>query len=77
MQSIPTIIDLALNECCEQHICGAADFKAIVSHYHYLKKEDPEERLMAKLRLNPLNNKLPDQALMQPATRSINDYNMF
>lgn len=77
MQSEQTIIGLALNECCEQHIYGAADFKAIVAHYHYLQKEGPEEPLVAKLLLNPLNSKVPDHALMQPATSSINDYNMF
>ena len=77
MQSKSSIIELALNECSEQHIYGAADFKAIVAHYHYLQKDIPEEPLVAKLLLNPLNSKLPDQALMQPATSSINDYNMF
>jgi hypothetical protein len=77
MQSTSKVIELALNQCCEQHINGAADFKAIVAYYHYLQKDGSEEPLVAKLLLNPLNSKLPDQALMQPATSSISDYNMF
>jgi hypothetical protein len=77
MQSTSKVIELTLNQCCEQHINGAADFKAIVAYYHYLQKDGSEEPLVAKLLLNPLNNKLPDQALMQPATSSISDYNMF
>ena len=76
--SVPAhIIDQALQFCCDQHICGAADFKAIVAHYHQMEADPSPQSITANMALNPLNNKPPDQALIQPATSSINDYDMF
>jgi hypothetical protein len=78
-RSVPaSIIDQSLQFCCDQHICGAADFKAIVAHYHQMEADpSPQSIITLTMALNPLNNKPPDQALIQPATSSINDYDMF
>lgn len=71
------ILDQALQYCCEQRIAGAADFKAVVAHYHSQQMQDNEEQLLAALRLNPLSRQLPNEALIQPATSSISDYTHF
>lgn len=71
------ILDQALQYCCEQRIAGAADFKAVVAHYHSQQMQDNEQQLLAALRLNPLSRQLPNEALIQPATSSISDYTHF
>lgn len=71
------ILDQALQYCCQQRIAGAADFKAVVAHYHGQQMQENEEQLLAALRLNPLSRQLPNEALIQPATSSIRDYTHF
>ncbi len=75
--STQVIVREALTYCCEQHIVGAADFKSIVAHYQYQMAELPQATTITKLMHNPLNNHSPDPALIQPATSSIEDYNLF
>jgi hypothetical protein len=71
--TVPEVISEALLYCQQQPIAGAADFKAIVEH---LQRSAEQEQIMS-LGRNPLNNQLPDQALIQPFTSSIKDYDMF
>jgi hypothetical protein len=73
----PQIVDEALAYCQQHGINGAGDFKAIVTHYLYKQTDDVQQGTSLQLTLNPLNNQPPDQALIQPATSSINDYDMF
>jgi hypothetical protein len=73
----PTVITQTLQYCCQHAIAGAGDFKAVAAHYHSQTLEVVEEQLMTGLRLNPLNRRLPDEALIQPATSSILDYTHF
>jgi len=74
----PQIVDDALAYCLQHGINGAGDFKAIVAHYLYEQTDDSRQQGAGlQLTLNPLNNQPPDQALIQPATSSINDYDMF
>jgi transposase len=74
----PAIIGSALRYCCESHISGAADFKSVVAHFQQLENQERiEQYFMPSQTLNPLNGKMPDQALIQPATSSINDYDIF
>jgi len=75
--SAPQIIDEALDYCMQHGITSAGDFKAIVAHYLYVQTDNPPQGTNIQLTLNPLNNQPPDQALIQPATSSINDYDMF
>lgn len=67
------VIKASLIYCQEHPIAGAADFKAIVEH---LQRSAEQEQIMT-LGRNPLNNQMPDQALIQPFTSSITDYDMF
>ena len=69
----PEVICEALVYSQQHPIAGAADFKAIVQH---LQRSSEQEQIMS-LGRNPLNNQLPDQALIQPLTSSIKDYDMF
>lgn len=69
------VVDQALDYCCRHHISSASDFKSIVQHYTTLKPSP--DTADNKTAINPLNGKMPDQALVQPATSSINDYDMF
>jgi transposase len=72
-----TVMLQALHYCCQHAITGASDVKDVAAHYHGQSLEVVEEQLMAGLRLNPLNRQIPDEALIQPATSSIQDYNLF
>lgn len=71
------VVTQALQYCCEHTIASASDFKAVVAHYHRQTMETTGDQLIAALRLNPLNRRLPDEALIQPATSSILDYRLF
>jgi hypothetical protein len=71
------VVAQALLYCCEHAITSAADFKAVAAHYHRQSMETPQDQLMTALRLNPLSRRLPDEALIQPATSSITDYSLF
>lgn len=71
------VIARTLHYCCEHAIASAGDFKAVAAHYHRQSTETPQDQLVATLRLNPLSRRLPDEALIQPATSSITDYNLF
>jgi transposase len=71
------VIEEALHYCCEHAIASAGDFKAVAAHYHRQSAEAFEGPLLATLRLNPLSSRLPDEALIQPATSSITDYSLF
>lgn len=75
LQSEKKAVDQALDYCCSNHLTSASDFKSITEHYTRLcTKQIPESKSWL---LNPLNGKMPDQALIQPQTSSINDYDMF
>jgi hypothetical protein len=73
----PAIMDQTLTFCCAQNINGAADFKAIIAHYKQLAEDSHTEHTVAKYAMNPLNQQQPQQALIQPATSSITDYDLF
>lgn len=68
------VVREALLFCQQKRIAGAADFKALIDHFSRAGKQ-PD--FVAVLSINPLNSQLPDQALIQPLTSSINDYNLF
>lgn len=70
------VIDQALHYCCDHNITSASDFKSIAEHYTTLHSSSntPDSKISS---INPLNGKMPEQALVQPATSSINDYDMF
>lgn len=69
------VLSEALDYCCSNNIRGAADFKAIIAHLEQSQAKPGEDMLIPGR--NPLNNQLPDQALIQPLTSSINDYDLF
>lgn len=69
----PFIADQALAYCVEIGAKGAADFKSVVQHF----SSQAEDKQAPVVYLNPLNHKTPTEALIQPATSSINDYDMF
>lgn len=71
------VVAQALLYCCEHAITSAGDFKDVAAHYHRQSMETTEDQLMTTLRLNPLSRRLPDEALIQPATSSITDYSLF
>lgn len=71
-----SIIDRALDYCCDNHITSACDFKSIAEHYTQLQSTAHITDYKT-YGLNPLSGKMPDQALIQPETSSINDYDMF
>lgn len=73
----PSILEAALRYCCQSHITGAADFKTVVGHFQRQEFQERIEQYIMPPVPNPLNGKLPDQALVQPATSSIKDYDMF
>jgi len=52
---------------------GASDFKSVVAHL----TAHEEDKKAPVVYLNPLNHKTPTEALIQPATSSINDYDIF
>ena len=66
-------VEQALALCLEHRNCSASDFKSLVQHYSRL--QDPGQD--STVSINPLNGKLPEAALIQPQTSSINDYDMF
>ena len=70
------VVDQALDYCCEHNLISASDFKSIAQHYATMEPSSNSIDDKASL-INPLNGKMPDQALVQPATSSINDYDMF
>lgn len=69
----PAIAEQALAYCLNIGTKGAADFKSVVLHL----SNQAEEKHAPVVYLNPLNHKTPTEALIQPATSSINDYDMF
>jgi hypothetical protein len=58
-----------LEYCLENHIGRASDFKSIIQMQKKEKREDPKI-----IQLNPLNGKVPSNALIQPDKSSIDDY---
>lgn len=71
--SQPVIAEQALEYCLNIHAKGAADFKSVVAHL----TTHAEDKKAPVVYLNPLNHKTPTEALIQPATSSINDYDIF
>jgi hypothetical protein len=67
------IAEQALDYCLEINAKGAADFKSVVAHL----TAHEEDKKAPVVYLNPLNHKRPTEALIQPATSSINDYDIF
>lgn len=72
-QGQPDIVEQALSYCLKINAKGAADFKSVVTH---LSRQAAENQAPAVC-LNPLNHKTPTEALIQPATSSIHDYDLF
>jgi Integrase core domain len=66
-------VEQALACCLEYHSRSASDFKSLVQHYSRLQGPGQDNTVS----INPLNGKLPEAALIQPQTSSINDYDMF
>ena len=58
-----------LEYCLENHIGRASDFKSIIGMQKKEKRADPKI-----IPLNPLNGKVPQNALIQPDKSSIDDY---
>ena len=58
-----------LEYCLENHISRASDFKSIIGMQKKEKRADPKI-----IPLNPLNGKVPQNALIQPDKSSIDDY---
>lgn len=56
-----------LKYCVEKSICSASDFKAILEQSD--RKAEPNIKV-----LNPLNGKLPENALIQPEKSNIGEY---
>jgi hypothetical protein len=71
-----SIIDQALQYCCDHNITSASDFKSIAEHYT-IQQSSSNTADNKTYTVNPLSGKMPYQALVQPATSSINDYSMF
>ena len=70
-----TTVQKALNYCCDNQVVSASDFKAVVEQF--TKDEFFIQQPCSKIEYsNPLN-KLPSQALNEPATSSIEDYETF
>lgn len=69
----PDIVEQALSYCLKIKANGAADFKSVVAHL----ASQAAEKQAPVVYLNPLNHKTPTEALIQPATSSIKDYDMF
>src|SRR5690606_8202848 len=68
-EAAPTeVVREALLFCQQKRIAAAADFKALIDHFSRAGKQ-PD--FVAVLSTNPLNSQLPDQALIQPLTSSI------
>ena len=63
-------VDQAVGFCLEQGINGAMDFKTLLKKF--VKK--PETQAATASTLNPLNGSYPAQALVQPSTSRIEDY---
>lgn len=64
------IVNRALAYCCQNTITSAADFKAVAWQYSH-NEGQPQPKVIP---INPLNRHLPAQALIQPATSAIEDY---
>lgn len=64
------VVTRALAYCCLNQITSASDFKAVVRQYSH----DKAQELPKIIPINPLNRHLPAQALIQPATSAIEDY---
>ena len=63
-------IEAALVFCVEQGINSANDFKTLLKKFG----KKPEPQVVAASTLNPLNGTYPVQALVQPSTSRIEDY---
>jgi len=72
------VIAQTLQYCCAHGINSASDFKSI-AFFYVSQQEQPcsESNHSFHFGLNPLNHQLPNLALIEPATSSINDYDMF
>lgn len=67
------IVSKALDYCKENQIASGIDFKAVATHFQkaQIKEKDPKIKVIT---LNPLQEKLPEEAFKEPAKSSINDY---
>jgi hypothetical protein len=66
------VIAEALEYCCQNKVNSAGDFQAVVEQYTQARQT---EQAMGKvLQMNPLSGSVPAEALMQPATSAIADY---
>jgi hypothetical protein len=65
----PKKVELTLKYCIEKSIRRASDFKAILSLQQPDRKAEPNIKV-----LNPLNGKLPENALIQPEKSNIGAY---
>src|SRR5258708_28753883 len=66
------VITEALAYCCQNKINSAGDFQAVVEQYTPTR---PTAQAMGRgLQMNPLSGSLPAEALMQPPTSAMADY---
>ena len=65
----PDKVGLTLEYCLEKSIRSASDFKAILGLQQSEGKAEPNIRV-----LNPLNGKMPENALVQPEKSNIGEY---
>ena len=65
----PKKVEFTLKCCVEKSICSASDFKAILELQQSDRKAEPNIKV-----LNPLNGKLPENALIQPEKSNIGEY---
>jgi hypothetical protein len=66
------VITEALEYCCQNKVNSAGDFQAVVEQY--TQRRQTEQAMGRVLQMNPLSGFLPAEALMQPATSAIADY---
>jgi hypothetical protein len=66
------VITAALEYCCQYQVNSAGDFQAVVEQYTQARQT--EQAIGKVLQMNPLSGSLPAEALMQPATSAIADY---
>lgn len=69
----PAVMTQALSYCVANKLYSAVDLKSIAAHIHQ-QQTIPAAKVV---HINPLNGTMPNAAFIQPATSTIEDYNMF
>lgn len=67
------IVHQSLQYACTHQLHSVTDLQSVAEHlYHRQDDSVPSEAKI--IQMNPFNGKMPDEALIQPATSSITDY---